>query len=331
MSSGSGSAIEIKVVIITMFEHDLAGEHGEFHLWKKHQELTQRFPFPQSHHDIFINEETGVLGIVTGMGTSRSSSAIMALGLDPRFDFRKSYWLVAGIAGGDPQHTSLASAVWAEYLVDCDYAHHIDAREIPEDWETGIFPLFSKKPFDPNRPTSQSEVFQLNNQLVDWAYQLTKDIKLQDSVQIKQLNAEYKGYPKAQLPPAVMKGDNLASMTFWHGKLLNEFANKWIKYWTDGQGQFVTAAMEDTGSYQSLDYLTRAGKADVSRFMVLRTVSNYTMQPPSLTAVENILKDGENFVGMESALESAYRVGSKVVESIVENWDRYRESLPKQE
>ncbi len=328
--SVSKKPIEVKVVVITMFEmgEDTGDAPGEFQHWRERQGLTKRFPFPQSHHDIFMNEKTGVLGIVTGMGTSRSSSAVMALGLDPRFDFSKSYWLVAGIAGVDPENASMGSAVWAEYLVDGDYAHQIDAREMPEDWPTGYFPLFSKGPYDPNRPKPQSEVFRLNPQLVNWAYQLSKDIVLDDTAGIKLARNHYQGYPEALLPPSVMKGDHLAGMTFWHGKLLNEWANKWVKYWTDGKGEFVTSAMEDTGSYQSLAYLTKAGKADVNRFMVLRTASNYTMQPPGVTAAENLLKEGEDYAGMGVALESAYRVGSKVVDTIVGNWSVYKDKLP---
>ncbi len=323
-------AIEVKVVIITMFEfgEDTGDSPGEFQYWRERHGLTKRFAFPQSHHDIYMNEKTGVLGIVTGMGTSRSSSAVMALGLDPRFDFSHSYWLVAGISGGDPHDVSLGSAVWAEYLVDGDYAHEIDSREMPKEWPTGYFPLFSKGPYDTNRPAPQSEVFRLNPELAQWAYQTTKDIVLADSEGIKKARNHYKGFSKALLPPTVMKGDHMASMTFWHGELLNDWANKWVSYWTDGKGKFVTSAMEDTGSYQSLSYLTTAGKADVNRFMVLRTVSNYTMQPPGVTAAENLIKDGEDYSGMGAALESAYIVGSKVVDAIVADWPKFKESTP---
>jgi purine nucleoside permease len=325
--------IEVKVVVVTMFEmgEDQGDAAGEFQHWRERQGLTKRFAFPQSHHDIYMNEKTGVLGIVTGMGTSRSSSAVMALGLDSRFDFTKAYWLVAGISGGDPHDVSLGSAVWAEYLVDGDYGHEIDAREIPDDWSTGYFPLFSKGPYDPNKPTTQSEVFQLNPDLANWAYNLTKDIKLKDNPDVKAGRELYKGFDKALQPPSVQKGDHLAGMTFWHGKLLNEWANKWVKYWTDGKGEFMTSAMEDTGSYQSLFYLTKAGKADVNRFMVLRTVSNYTMPPPGVSAAENLIQDGEDYNGMEAALESAFIVGSTVVNDIVANWDKYREQLPSNE
>ena len=43
----------------------------------------------------------------------------------------------------------------------------------------------------------------------------------------------------ARRPPFVLKGDTISSSTFWHGKLLNQWANDWMKYHTDGQGNYV--------------------------------------------------------------------------------------------
>ena len=93
---------------------------------------TPILPFPAGYHDLRLNKKTGVLGVLTGVGTARTAATIMALGLDPRFDLTHAYFLVAGIGGIDPQMGSLASAVWSDYIVDGDLAHEIDAREIPE-------------------------------------------------------------------------------------------------------------------------------------------------------------------------------------------------------
>lgn len=331
--------IEVKVVVVNMFEigEDSGDKAGEFQMWKEGQKLDTRYPFPQSFHDLYFNEKTGVLGMVTGMGTARSASAIMALGLDPRFDLSKAYWLVAGIAGVDPHDASIGSAVWATWLVDGDLAHEIDTRETPKDWNTGYFPLFSHGPYTDKtvKDTSHKsagEVYKINTELAEWAYQLTKDTPLTDYPAMQKLRAKYVNYPKAQLPPFVLKGDHMAASTFWHGKLLNEWANSWSKFWSDGEANFVTSGMEDTGTYQSLTYLDRAGKADKSRFMVLRTASNYSMPPDSLSAAENLeMESGENgFAGMLSSLESAYSVGSIVVDDIVVNWSVYKNTAPYQ-
>jgi len=339
----ANAPIEIKVVVVTMFEigADAGDKPGEFQLWKAGQKLDTCFPFAVSHHDICINIETGVMGIVTGMGTAKAATAIMALGLDPRFDLTHAYWLVAGIAGFDPADASIGSAAWATWLLDGDLAHQIDAREIPESWSSGYFPLFTTDPLLKNQTidlnqlnrhgqSSNGEVYQLDPQLVDWAYTLTKDVELTDYPRMQTLRDKYTGYPNAQKLPFVLKGEHLAASTFWHGDLLNQWANDWTHYWTAGQGNFVSSGMEDTGSYQSMIYLDNIKKVDKKRFMVVRTGSNYSMPPADLSAIENLrLESGENgYAGMQSALESAYLVGSKVVNTIVANWSKYKTNMP---
>ena len=321
--------IEVKVVVVTMFEigADSGDTAGEFQLWRARQKLDVRYPFAH-HHDLFFNPATGVLGMVTGEGTANSATAVMELGMDPRFDLRHAYWLVDGIAGVDPEDASIGSAAWAQYVVDGDLAHEIDSREIPSDWTTGYFPLDSQKPYDPKARPAEGQVFELNPGFVEWAYQLTRGIDLGDSPSLQRSRARYKGYPNAQKPPFVLKGDNLASMTFWHGKLLNEWANRWVSYWTHGKGNFVTTAMEDTGTLVALTYLSTAGKADKDRVLVLRTASNYSMPPPGVTAAQNMAKENEGYSGLGASVESAYRVGSTVLEELLRKWPTYRDQLP---
>ena len=238
------SPLPVRVVLVTMFEigEDEGDKPAEFQLWKERRPLDMRIPFPQSYHDLFYDEENQVLAMVTGIGTARSATATMALGLDARFDLSKAYWLVAGIAGIDPEDASIGSAVWSSYLVDGDLSHEIDAREKPEDWETGYFARYTKMPYDPERPEPTGELYEINDGLRDWAYELTKDLELPDMEGIQEERALYVGYPNAQKPPFVLKGEHLAAMTFWHGKLMNDWANDWVAYWTDGE-EFVTSAV----------------------------------------------------------------------------------------
>ena len=133
----------------------------------------------------------------------------------------------------------------------------------------------------------------------------------------------------AHRPPFVLKGDTLSASTFWHGKLLDQWANQWVSYHTDGKGNFVTSAMEDTGVLQSLSFLHHAGRVDLDRVMVLRTVSNFDQPPTGLTAAESLAaSSGRRYSAYLPALEAAYRVGNVVVSEIVTNWDRYQDRLP---
>jgi purine nucleoside permease len=326
----SENAITVKVVVVTMFEigEDEGDQPGEFQLWKERQRLNVQIAFPHSHHDLFYNEDTQVLGIVTGIGTAKSASAIMALGLDSRFDLTSAYWIIAGIAGIDPEDASIGSAVWSSYLVDGDLAHEIDPREMPDDWDFGYFARSTTSPFDPNRPEPTGEMFVANPSLRDWAFELTKDVDLPDSKSLEETRKLYTEHPNARKPPFVLKGGHIAAMTFWHGEILNEWANRWVAYWTDDKADFITSAMEDTGTFQSLEYLDRIDRVDKNRVMVLRAGSNYTMQPPGMTAAENMFRENKGFAGLDASLESLYIVGSTVLESIVSNWDEYEDTIP---
>jgi purine nucleoside permease len=322
---------EIKVVVVTMFERgeDTGDAPGEFQLWVEREKLDTKIPFPQGNRNLRSNGK-GLLAMVTGVGTAKAAASVMALGMDPRFDLTKAYWLVAGIAGVDPADASLGSAAWATYVVDGDLGHEIDAREIPSSWKTGFVPLRKAVPYEqPVREPNEGEMYRLNPGLVDWAYRLTKDLDLGDTPALKQRRALMTGLPNAQKPPFVLKGDTLQSSTFWHGKLLNEWANDWVSYHTKGAANYVTTAMEDTGTLQSLNFLAKAGKVDVSRVLVLRTASNYDSQRPQISAAESLLENkAGNYAGFVPSVESAWKVGSTVVHQLLENWAKYKNQLP---
>ena len=54
------------------------------------------------------------------------------------------------------------------------------------------------------------------------------------------------------------------------------------------------------------------------------------LQPESRTAVENLLSEGEGdeYSGMEAALENIYRVGSVVIDELLANWSLYEDEIP---
>ncbi len=323
--------IPVKVVVVTMFERgaDTGDEPGEFQHWVERNRLDQVIAFPQGYHDLRMNRE-GVLGIVTGVGTARAAASIMALGMDSRFDLRKSYWLVAGIAGIDPADGSLGSAAWAEWVVDANLAHEIDAREIPPGWKTGYVPLRRSVPYEqPRIEQGLGESYHLNAALVDWAFQLTRHVPLEETREMIAERNQYQS-PNARRPPFVLKGDELSGSTFWHGKLLNQWANDWVRYHTGGQGNYVTTAMEDTGTLQSLTFLAKAGRVDINRVLVLRTASDYDQQRPGMSAAESLAANKiGRYTAYLPALEAAWRVGNTVVGKLVENWTLYRDQVPK--
>lgn len=321
--------IPIKVVIVSMFEvgADTGDAPGELQYWVERDHLDQVLPLPAAYHDVRMNAD-GELAIVTGQGTAHAAATIMALGLDPRFDFSHAYWLIAGIAGASPDAASLGSAVWANWVVDGDLGYEIDAREIPDGWKTGMLPLRKKEPFEAPAAPLAGQVYQTNRSLMLWAYKLTKDLKLADSEHLKEIRARFEG-AAAHDPPKVLLGDEVSSSTYWHGKRMDAWAAEWMRYFTDGQGRFATTAMEDTGTLQSLQYLAKAGKVDWQRVLVLRTVSNYDRQPSGMDAATSLANQRIGQYGAYlPSLEAAYSVGHVVAGELITNWSLYREGAP---
>lgn len=236
-------ALQVKVVIVALFD-------AEAGLWLARgaagQLLDQRLPFMQGYRcdpcrsaaaggsaaaagdgpELYLNANTGVLLVITGMGTAWSAQTVMGLGMDDRFDLRRAFWLVAGIAGIDPEVGSVGSGVWADWVVDADLAHYIDAREMPDDWEHPFFPMrasgatiaapWGTAPFagpSGSGDVDDSMAVQLDTGLVNWAYALTVDTPLGDSAALQASRMPYTSYPQALRPPFVTRGDNAAGQT----------------------------------------------------------------------------------------------------------------------
>jgi purine nucleoside permease len=330
-STPPSKPIQIKVVVVAMFERgeDTGDTPGEYQLWVEREHLDQILPLPAGYHHVRLNKD-GVLGILTGVGTAKAAASVMAVGLDPRFDLSKAYWLIAGIGGGDPADVSLGSAIWADHVLDGDLAYEIDARQIPENWPTGYVPLRKATPYEePVRKELEGEIYSLNPQLVDWAFRLTKDTTLPDSDSLRTSRARFAVFPNALKSPFVTHGDTLSSSTFWHGSRMNEWANAWTRYYTGGKGNYMVAGMEDTGTMQALTFLSQAGRVDLQRVLVLRTVSNYDREPPGTNAADSLktMVSG-NYSAYFPALEAAQIVGDKVVRDIVEHWGTRESTLP---
>ena len=318
--------IPVKVVVIAMFEvgNDTGDQPGELQYWVERDHLDRIYPLAAGYHPARMNAD-GEMAVLTGQGTAHAAATIMALGLDPRFDLTHAYWIVAGIAGATPDKASLGSAFWARWVVDGDLGYEIDAREIPPDWTTGYLPLRKSKPFEEPAAPLPGQVYALNRPLAEWAFNLTRSTPLVDTDQLKDIRSNFDG-AAANRPPFVGLGDEVSSSRYWHGKLFDAWAAEWLRYFTNGEGEFVTTAMEDTGTLQSLTFLAAAKRIDPQRILVLRTVSNFDRQPRGMTAAESLATQRiGKYSGYLPSLEAAYTVGHVVVNELLTHWPKYEQ------
>ena len=319
---------EIRMVLVTAFEigADTGDRAGEYQAWAA--VMPEVLPFPAGFRHLRYDPAKHALLLSTGIGTNRAAASVMALGLDPRFDLRRAYWLVAAIAGVNPDEASVGSAAWIGNVVDTDYGYAVDPREAPADWPTGMFPRGRTRPYETPRAEPEYNLFPLDLRLRDWAFHLTRDIALPDTDVLRRIRAPYAAYPAALRPPAVIAGDEATGQTFWHGALLNAHVERWVRYWTGGQGRFVMTAMEDSGVLGALAMLGRMDRADPARALVLRTGSNFSVQPPGTGAAASLVAESSGLSALQPALDAAFRVGSRVVDEITGHWDRYRDTVP---
>jgi purine nucleoside permease len=325
--------IEIRVVVITTWEviRDGKDVRGELYAWRTNWPLTTELPFPAGVHPLLYDPHRHVLAILTGMATARASASIMALGLDPRFDLSHAYWVLAGTAGVDPKVASAGSTAWERFVVDGDLGQEVDGRDIPGDWPTGMLPNGRTTPWAEPPPPAHNvdgdNAYALDPALVDWAYEMTRDIQLPDDPALARARAPYGGPGAA--PPFVLEGDGLMSARFWYGPHMTEWAERWVPYWTGGKGVFAMSAEEDTGVMQALTLLSGAGRARLDRVLMLRAASDYVVAPPGMTAAQQIARQAaEGLPANREALDALYAVASPVVRFLADDWAQTRDHAP---
>jgi purine nucleoside permease len=331
--SRKNEADEIKVVVVVYYHEDEQDGtmEGEFKRWIEKYGLSKSIPFPQGDHELRMKENC-VLGIAAGIGVNTATATIMGLGMDSRFDLSKAYWLIAGVGGADPAVMTVGSVAIARYVVDADKKHLLDPREMPSDWRFGTTPFgVTDAEFPMPVHDKYRSVFHLNEDLAIWAWRQTRDVDLTRFVTPDDIAhcALFRQDDAAQGSPQAILGDILAGDNFWHGRMMTDWARAWVDYWTEGKGRFAISCCEDCGALTALSLLDRMGKVDFNRVIASRTASNFTCQWDGATAGESLAtEDVVELSGLNTALESAYAVGSHIVDALILNWDRYRIQIP---
>jgi purine nucleoside permease len=313
----------IKVLVITMFA-------PEAEPWIVPLKLSQSVPvpgLPPESPALRCNADDVCL-MIAGMGHANVAASTMAVALDPRLDLRRTWFLIAGIAGIDPARGTTGSAAWARYLVDFGIAHEIDAREMPKAWKSGFLGIMTKGPGEKPKLEYHTEVAQLDEKLLQKALALSRGAQLDDSDPARAYRAHYRAAP-ANLPPQVIQCDTLGGDTWWHGDRLGQHAREWTKLLTDGKGVYCTTQQEDNATYNALARATVAGRVDVKRLAVLRTGSNFDRPYPGQSAAASLLASTTGASGgFGPATTNLYRVGGPLVADIVAKWSVWQNGVP---
>lgn len=314
---------EIKVLIISMFEPEALP-------WIEPFGLKQSLPVPgllPEHPALRCNDD-GVCLVVVGMGHANAAASTLAVALDARLDLRRSYFLIAGIAGIDPAQGTTGSAAWARWLIDFGIAHEIDAREMPKGWTSGYLGIMTRVPGEKPKFEYHTEAARLDEALLRKALALSGSVALADDAKAQAYRAKYRRAPANQ-PPRVIQCDTLGGDTWWHGHRLGEHARAWTRLLSDGQATYCTTQQEDNATYNALARAEAAGRVDLKRLAVLRTGSNFDRPYPGQSAHASLIASTSGASGgFAIATANLARVGGALVRDIVARWPAWREGVP---
>ena len=197
--------------------------------------------YPQVH----CLADLSVCQVTTGEAEINAAATLMAVVLSGEFDFAKTYFFIAGIAGVNPRYATLGSVALARYAVQVGLQYEFDAREMPENFTTGYFPYGAVRPNECPKLTYGTEVMELNDALRDVAYSFASAARLADSDDAARYRTKYSSidaFAAATRPPSVVKCDSATSDVYYSGALLSEAFENITASWTNASGRYCMTA-----------------------------------------------------------------------------------------
>jgi purine nucleoside permease len=279
----------VRVLAITMFG-------AETSPWLEHESLPITIHVPNAVNSLRCATK-GMCVATIGEGKSNAVASMSALLDDPGLNLSNAYFLTAGIAGTPPSNGTLGFAAWARWVVDWDLGHHVQrgsAPDIPYDY----------LPYD----DQHTNVFHLNEKLVDKAFELTKGLALSDSTEAVENRSHYPS--QVGRKPFTAICDTVTGDDYWAGSELSQAAQYVTGIWTKNQGKYCTSQMEDSGTATAL---SRHGY--LNRYLNLRTASDFDQPYPGQT-MQNLLS---KFPGAQPAIGNAYLVASTVAHYLLDH------------
>ncbi|MEF8836383.1 MAG: purine nucleoside permease [Candidatus Bipolaricaulota bacterium] len=317
--------ISVKVMIFSMFEiGDYRGDFaGEFQHWVEEYNLDQNSLEVKGAYGPVLYNDKGVAGTVIGIGKSNAATSVTAILLDPRFDFSQTYFLTSGCSGTPPEVGTLGSVFWAPWVVDYDLTHRMSPSEgdpvQPLECNPELYPHQCKLDASGKKGVTEYETYayKLNEKLVKWALDLSKNAELADSSAAKEYRNRYL-QETARRDPFIDIGTTITGDTYFHGPGLSEQAQEIVNWYN--AGTYSTTQMED---YATALALERFGYLD--RYLSKRSVVNFDQPYPDQTTQSSLEANSGGFsIGMENAL----RAGKPVVDHIIENWETWANGVP---
>lgn len=260
--------------------------------------------------------------IADGLVEINAATSVLALALSHTFDLTKTYFLVAGIAGINPEVASICSVTFARFAVQVALQYEIDTRELPDNFTTGYIPFGVDAPEEYPTSIYGTEVLEFNTALQNMAINFARKATLNDSDAAIAYRANYAAdifYTAGAAPPAVYACDVATSDVQYSGKLLGEAFGNFTKLLTNGTGNYCATAQEDNATGEALMRAAIDGLVDFSRVIIMRTASDFDRQYLGEAAQFNLFYADQG--AFLPAIANLYLAGIEVVTGILDGWE----------
>ncbi|KAI9743784.1 MAG: hypothetical protein M1818_002518 [Claussenomyces sp. TS43310] len=321
--------IKPKVFIISMFKYEadvwydndeLPGSIGS--LFARNITVPGFSPlFPDAH----CLADGSVCQLTTGESEINAAVTISSLLASGLFDLTTTYFMIAGIAGINPKHGTIADVAFSKYAIQVALQYEFDAREIPQNFSTGYFPQGSFAPDQYPQSIYGTEVFEVNEALRDIAVGFAATgLPFNDTAASKAYRANYApggtgAYAAATKEPGIIKCDVATSDVYYSGTLLGEAFENTTKLFTNGSGVYCMTAQEDNATLEAMLRGAINKLVDFSRIIIMRTASDFDRPYPGTSVEFNLLYSDQDAFG--SAIANIYIAGVKVVQGILNEWN----------
>lgn len=274
--------------------------------------------YPDAH----CTADGDVCQLTTGESEINAAVTIGSLVRYPRFDLTTTYFMIAGIAGVNPEVATICSVTFARYAVQVALQYEFDTREIPANFSTGYIPQGSTVPDEYPQSIYGTEVFEVNQNLQHIAARFARKAKLNDSDAAIAYRANYASaaaYAAGAAPPSVVECDVATSDVYYSGNLLSTAFGNYTHLVTNGSGVYCTTAQEDNATLEAMLRAAVTKTVDFSRIIVMRTASDFDRPYPGEAATTNLFYADQG--AFLPAVANIYLAGIHVVEGILHHWN----------
>ncbi|TVY93490.1 Purine nucleoside permease [Lachnellula willkommii] len=309
--ANSSRPISPKVFVISMFTDEGEAWYGipEFNVLANNITVPGISPFPP-----------GALYVTTGEAEINAASTISSIAYSSLFDLKQTYFLIAGVAGVNPKVSTIGAVTFARYAIQVALQYEIDAREMPQGWNTGYFPQGSSSPTDYPSELYGTEVFEVNEQLQQIAISFARTATLNDTAEARSYRALYastQSFAAGAQPPTIVACDTATSDAYFTGGLLGDAFENTTSLFTNGSGIYCTTQQEDNATLEALLRAATTGLVDFSRIIIMRTASDFDRPYANQTILDNLLDESQGF---GPSIANIYLAGVKVIEGILHGW-----------